>query len=280
MPPPREFEFSVDLVPGTAPILKAPYRLAPKEMQELKVQLQELLDKGHIRPSTSPWGAPMLFVKKKDGSMRLCIDYRELNQVTIKNKYPLPRIDDLFDQLRGAGSHETLKRRVAGLSRTLESKEEVLEQERQFHRLEQKRLKDELGRVVPTYHRSHQFKLVTMAHARGHMHELLEEWLASEDGKNRLQEDNSFDLVARGLPDILSHPGTSACGSPTPSDGVPTHNGATELRGLDQFLENQPTHASLISPSLENIHLPASMETLGDEIAAYNASTSAPDLNA
>ncbi|XP_019157589.1 PREDICTED: uncharacterized protein LOC109154205 [Ipomoea nil] len=90
-------------MPGTAPISKAPYRLAPPEMQELKAQLQELLDKGYIRPSTSPWGAPVLFVKKKDGSMRLCIDYRELNQVTIKNKYPHPRIDDLFDQLRGAG---------------------------------------------------------------------------------------------------------------------------------------------------------------------------------
>ncbi|XP_019196080.1 PREDICTED: uncharacterized protein LOC109189913 [Ipomoea nil] len=77
--------------------------MAPKEMQELKTQLQDLLDKGYIHPSTSPWGAPVLFVKKKDGSMRLCIDYRELNQVTVKNKYPLPRIDDLFDQLKGAG---------------------------------------------------------------------------------------------------------------------------------------------------------------------------------
>ncbi|CAH9107428.1 unnamed protein product, partial [Cuscuta europaea] len=102
MPPEREVEFSIELMPGTAPISKAPYRMAPKEMQELKEQLEELLEKGYIRPSVSPWGAPVLFVKKKDGSLRLCIDYRELNQATIKNKYPLPRIDDLFDQLKGA----------------------------------------------------------------------------------------------------------------------------------------------------------------------------------
>ena len=76
--------------------------MAPAELKELKVQLQELLDKGYIRPSVSPWGAPVLFVKKKDGTMKLCIDYRQLNKVTIHNKYPLPRIDDLFDQLQGA----------------------------------------------------------------------------------------------------------------------------------------------------------------------------------
>ena len=87
---------------GTQPISKAPYRMAPIELKELKNQLQELLDKGFIRPSVSPWGAPVLFVKKKDGTMRMCIDYRELNKATIKNKYPLPRIDDLFDQLQGA----------------------------------------------------------------------------------------------------------------------------------------------------------------------------------
>ena len=103
MPPQREIDFTIDLVPGTGPISKAPYRMAPKEMEELKSQLEELLDKGYIRPSVSPWGAPVLFVRKKDGSLRLCIDYRELNKVTVKNKYPLPRIDDLFDQLRGAG---------------------------------------------------------------------------------------------------------------------------------------------------------------------------------
>ncbi len=99
MPPAREVEFRIDLVPGTEPISKAPYRMAPAEMAELKLQLQELLDKGFIRPSVSPWGAPILFVKKKDGTMRMCIDYWQLNKVTIKNKYPLPRIDDLFDQL-------------------------------------------------------------------------------------------------------------------------------------------------------------------------------------
>ncbi|KAL0534055.1 hypothetical protein IC582_028332 [Cucumis melo] len=102
LPPHREVEFAIELEPGTVPISRAPYRMAPAELKELKVQLQELLDKGFIRPSVSPWGAPVLFVKKKDGSMRLCIDYRELNKVTVKNRYPLPRIDDLFDQLQGA----------------------------------------------------------------------------------------------------------------------------------------------------------------------------------
>ena len=99
LPPDREVEFTIDIIPGTAPISKAPYRMAPAEMKELKTQLQDLLDKGFIRPSVSPWGAPVLFVKKKDGSMRLCVDYRELNKATIKNRYPLPQIDDLFDQL-------------------------------------------------------------------------------------------------------------------------------------------------------------------------------------
>ncbi|KAA0035721.1 ty3-gypsy retrotransposon protein [Cucumis melo var. makuwa] len=102
LPPHREVEFIIELEPGTVPISRAPYRMAPAELKELKVQLQELLDKGFIRLSVSPWGAPVLFFKKKDGSMRLCIDYRELNKVTVKNRYPLPRIDDLFDQLQGA----------------------------------------------------------------------------------------------------------------------------------------------------------------------------------
>ncbi|GKB78184.1 putative reverse transcriptase domain-containing protein [Tanacetum coccineum] len=92
---------TIDLVPGAAPVARAPYRLAPSELQELSTQLQELSDKGFIRPSSSPWGAPVLFVKKKDGSFRMCIDYRELNKLTVKNRYPLPRIDDLFDQLQG-----------------------------------------------------------------------------------------------------------------------------------------------------------------------------------
>ena len=102
LPPYREVDFPIELVPGTAPISKAPYRMAPAELRELKEQLQELLDKGFIRPSVSPWGAPVLFVRKKDGTLRMCIDYRQINQVTIKNKYPLPRIDELFDQLQGA----------------------------------------------------------------------------------------------------------------------------------------------------------------------------------
>ncbi|GJX97968.1 putative reverse transcriptase domain-containing protein [Tanacetum coccineum] len=98
----RQVEFRIDLIPGATPIAKTPYRLAPSEMKELMSQLQKLLDKGFIRPSSSLWGAPILFVKKKDGSMQMCIDYRELNKVTVKNVYPLPRIDDLFDQLQGA----------------------------------------------------------------------------------------------------------------------------------------------------------------------------------
>ncbi|GJU43100.1 putative reverse transcriptase domain-containing protein [Tanacetum coccineum] len=101
LPPQRQVKFRIDLVPGATPVAKSPYRLAPSEMQELFVQLQELQDKGFIRPSHSPWGAPVLFVKKKDGSFRMCIDHRELNKLIVKNRYPLPRIDDLFDQLRG-----------------------------------------------------------------------------------------------------------------------------------------------------------------------------------
>ncbi|GJW87682.1 putative reverse transcriptase domain-containing protein [Tanacetum coccineum] len=97
----RQVEFQIDLIPGTTPVARAPYRLALLEMQELSDQLLELSDRGFIRPSTSPWGAPVLFVKNKDRSFRMCIDYRELNKLTIKNHYPLPRIDDLFDQLQG-----------------------------------------------------------------------------------------------------------------------------------------------------------------------------------
>ena len=108
LPPKRQVEFGIDLIPGAAPIARAPYRLAPSEMKEMSDQLQELLDKGFIRPSSSPWGAPVLFVKKKDGSMRMCIDYRELNKLTIKNRYPLPRIDDLFDQLQGSSVYSKI----------------------------------------------------------------------------------------------------------------------------------------------------------------------------
>nr|GFB38726.1 putative reverse transcriptase domain-containing protein [Tanacetum cinerariifolium] len=102
IPPVREVEFNIELIPRSEPISKAPYRMALIELKELKDQLQELLERGFICPSVSPWGAPILFVKKKDGSVRLCIDYHELNKITICNRYSLPRIDDLFDQLQGA----------------------------------------------------------------------------------------------------------------------------------------------------------------------------------
>jgi hypothetical protein len=101
MPPESAIKFKIELQPDTAPIAKAPYKMSPVEM-ELKIQLQGLLEKGYIHPSTSPWGCSVLFVEKKDKEMRLCVDYRPLNAVTIKNKYPLPRIDILFDQLAGA----------------------------------------------------------------------------------------------------------------------------------------------------------------------------------
>jgi hypothetical protein len=102
MPPDRDIEFVIELQPGTAHISKRSYHMPPNELAELKIQLQDLLDKGFIHPSGSPWGCPALFVKKKDNSLRLFVDYRPLNAVTIKNKYPLPRIDILFDQLAGA----------------------------------------------------------------------------------------------------------------------------------------------------------------------------------
>ncbi|KAK8521849.1 hypothetical protein V6N12_066431 [Hibiscus sabdariffa] len=102
LPPDRKVEFVIETYADSVPVSISSYRMAPKELKELKTQLQELLDRGFIRPSTSPWGAPVLFMKKKDESLRMCIDYRQLNKMTVKNKYPLPRIDDLFDQLRGA----------------------------------------------------------------------------------------------------------------------------------------------------------------------------------
>ena len=100
LPPQRVVDIDIELHPGTSPISMTLHRMASVELQELRVQLQELLNKGFIRPSTSPWGAPVLFMKKKDRTLRLCIDYRQLNRVRIKNRYPLPRIDDLFDRLR------------------------------------------------------------------------------------------------------------------------------------------------------------------------------------
>nr|GEX01808.1 putative reverse transcriptase domain-containing protein [Tanacetum cinerariifolium] len=106
--PTRQVEFQIDLVPGAALVAHAPYRLTPSEMKELTDQLQEIFDKGFIRPSSSPWGALVLFFKKKDGSFQICIDYRELNKLTVKNRYPLPRIDDLFDQLQGSSVYSKI----------------------------------------------------------------------------------------------------------------------------------------------------------------------------
>ena len=100
IPSVREVDLSIEILLGTTPTSRAPYKMAPTELKELKIQLQELLDKGFIRPSVSPWGAPVLFVKKKDGTLQMCIDYRQINKVAVKNKYLLPRIEDLFDQLK------------------------------------------------------------------------------------------------------------------------------------------------------------------------------------
>jgi hypothetical protein len=102
MPPDRDIEFVIELKPGTTLIYKTPYRMGTPELAELKEHIKDLLEKGVIRPSSSPWGAPVIFVPKKDGTQKLCMDYHALNEVTVKNKYPLPRIDDLLDQLRGA----------------------------------------------------------------------------------------------------------------------------------------------------------------------------------
>ncbi|GJV40350.1 putative reverse transcriptase domain-containing protein, partial [Tanacetum coccineum] len=112
LPPSRQVEFRIDLVQGAALVARAPYRLAPSEMRELSVQLQELLEKGFIHPSSSSWGVPMLFVKKKDGSFKMCIDYHELKKLTVKNSYPLLRIDDLFDQLQGSSVYSKIDMRL------------------------------------------------------------------------------------------------------------------------------------------------------------------------
>ena len=112
LPPQRVVDFGIELHSGTSPISMTPHRMTPIDLHELRVQLQELLDKGFIRPSTSPWGAPVLFAKKKDKTLRLCIDYKQLNRVTIKNRYPLSRIDDLFDQLRGARVYSKIDLRI------------------------------------------------------------------------------------------------------------------------------------------------------------------------
>nr|GEW63292.1 hypothetical protein [Tanacetum cinerariifolium] len=117
--------FQIDLIPGAAPVARAPYRLAPSEMKELSEKLKELSDKGFIRPNSSPWGAPVLFVKKKDGSFRMYIDYQELNKLTVKNRYPLPRIDDLFDQLQGSSVYSKIELR-SGYHQLQVREEEVL----------------------------------------------------------------------------------------------------------------------------------------------------------
>ena len=112
-PPQRDIEFAIDIVPGATPASITPYRMAPVELKELKLQLQELLEKRFIYPSVSPWGAPVLFVKKKDGTLRLCVNYRQLNKMIVKNKNPLPRIEELFDQLKGASVFSKIDLRSA-----------------------------------------------------------------------------------------------------------------------------------------------------------------------
>lgn len=102
LPPKRDIDFTIELVPGATPVSRAPYRMSMPELTESKIQLQESLDKNQIHPSMSPWGAPVLFVKKKDGTLRMCMDYHQLNKLTVKNKFPLPHIDELFDQVKGA----------------------------------------------------------------------------------------------------------------------------------------------------------------------------------
>jgi hypothetical protein len=127
MSPDHDIDFMIELMPGTAPINRSPNRMATPELAELKEHIKELLKKGFVRPSSSPWGATVIFVLKKDGTQRLCVDYRALNDVTIKNKYPLPRIDDLCDQLRGAcvfskiilrSGHHQLKIRECDIPKT------------------------------------------------------------------------------------------------------------------------------------------------------------------
>nr|GFA21949.1 putative reverse transcriptase domain-containing protein [Tanacetum cinerariifolium] len=123
LPPTRQVVIQIDLIPGAASVARTPYQLAPPEMKELSEQLKELSNKCFIRPSSSPWGAPVLFVKKKDGSFRMCIDYRELNKLTVKNRYPLPRIDDLFDQLQGSSNKKEHEEHLRTILKLLKNEE-------------------------------------------------------------------------------------------------------------------------------------------------------------
>ncbi|GJV38075.1 putative reverse transcriptase domain-containing protein [Tanacetum coccineum] len=132
LPPTRQVKFQIDLVPGAAPVARAPYRLAPSELQELSTQLQELSDKGFIRLSSLPWGAPVLFVKKKDGTFWMCIDYRELNKLTVKNRYPLSRIDDLFDQLQSSSLAGYYRRFIEGFLKIAEPMTKLTQESMKF----------------------------------------------------------------------------------------------------------------------------------------------------
>nr|GEW19637.1 reverse transcriptase domain-containing protein [Tanacetum cinerariifolium] len=138
LPPPRQVEFKIELIPGAAPIARTPYRLAPSELKELSDQLKELSDKGFILSSSSPWGAPVLFVKKKDESFRMCIDYRELNKLTVKNRYPLSRIDDLFDKLQGGSYLKLVCTNNTNGSKKNKKYEWGMEEEEAFQTLKQK----------------------------------------------------------------------------------------------------------------------------------------------
>nr|GEX31486.1 hypothetical protein [Tanacetum cinerariifolium] len=132
LPPPRQVEFKIELIPGATPVARVSYRLAPSELKELSDQLKELSEKGFIRPSSSPWGAPVLFVKKKDGSFRMCIDYIELNKLTVKNRYPLPRIDDMFDQLQGSSVYSKIDLRKEDHEEHLKTILELLKNEKLY----------------------------------------------------------------------------------------------------------------------------------------------------
>ncbi|GJW59469.1 putative reverse transcriptase domain-containing protein [Tanacetum coccineum] len=153
LPPTRQVEFQIDLMPSVAPVARAPYQLSPSEMKELSEQLQELSDKGFIRPSSSPWGAPVLFVKKKDGSFRMCIDYRELNKLTVKNRYPLPRIDDLFDQLQGSSVYSKIDLADRGYHKIRNKKEHEEHLKAILELLKKEELYAKFSKCLASYYR-------------------------------------------------------------------------------------------------------------------------------